>query len=248
MQKNIEKKKENLEKVDNQIKWRFSFSGEKLNADTLIEINNFVVQNSTDNPLYKISRLHINPSEKIAILGNNGVGKTTFIKSLWNTYCDNKDKKDIFIHSKSKIGYFDQNLKQVNISKNLLDTIEQYFNEIKVSMSSDNIFNSLISSGFNYEELNKPFSVLSLGEKSRLMFICLSLLQANFFILDEPTNYLDIYGKQQLKKALQDFPGGCLIVSHDRDLIEKVCNKFIVIHDNKATEFLDIQKAYKFFK
>ncbi|MEF1230831.1 ABC transporter ATP-binding protein, partial [Vibrio fortis] len=103
---------------------------------------------------------------------------------------------------------------------------------------------ALISAGFEYNRHSQKVCELSGGERSRLLMLGLSLAEYHLLMLDEPTNHLDIDGKDQLSDTLNQFEGGVLLVTHDRELIEKSCNRYWLIKDGELTEWHDLEKLY----
>ena len=104
---------------------------------------------------------------------------------------------------------------------------------------------ALISAGFSYERHDQKIAELSGGERSRLLFVGLSLAKYHFLLLDEPTNHLDIEGKEELAHCLTHFEGGLLLVSHDRELIESSCNRFWYINDGQLVEMTYLDAVYE---
>jgi ABC-type multidrug transport system ATPase subunit len=103
---------------------------------------------------------------------------------------------------------------------------------------------ALIRAGFPYSRHGQRVHALSGGERARLLFLALSLASHHLLWLDEPTNHLDLAGKEELAEALNAFPGGVLLVSHDRDLIERSCNRFWLIRDGRIQEAHSAERAY----
>jgi heme-transporting ATPase len=148
-------------------------------------------------------------------------------------------------HPAASIGYYDQSLQQLADDATLPDALYPFASLSETARSDTARKQALISAGFPYSRHHQKVSTLSGGERARLLFLALSLASYHLLFLDEPTNHLDMDGKRELSEALQGFEGGCLLVSHDRDLIEQGCNRFWVVHDGKLEQWQDAADAYR---
>ena len=179
-----------------------------------------------DKILIEGMKLRINIGDKVCMIGDNGCGKTTLIKAIINQSSDR-----IKIGTNIKIGYIPQ---QINFEKDetILEYARNYFigDESYLRAALDKFF-------FHGDDVFKKVSKLSGGEKVRLKLFSLIQDKCNFLILDEPTNHIDIFTKEDLESALQDFKGTLLFVSHDRYFINKLATKVVHIHDKKITEY-----------
>lgn len=181
----------------------------------------------------------ITRGEKIALVGKNGVGKTTFTKILMGR---EKYDGEIFIGHQVTPAYFAQDeAEKLNGDLTVFDTIDH----AAVGDVRKQVRNMLGSFMFGGDDIEKKVKVLSGGEKTRLALCRLLLSPVNFIILDEPTNHLDIVSKERLKEALKKYDGTLLIVSHDRDFLEgltdktyEVFDKRIKVHFGPISEFL----------
>jgi ATP-binding cassette subfamily F protein 3 len=176
--------------------------------------------------------LTIERGEKIAFVGKNGEGKTTMARILMQQLeCTGEQ---ILGHN-VKIGYFAQNQASLlNEEITALETIDQ----IAVGDIRTKIRDILGAFMFSGEDVDKKVKVLSGGERSRLAMIRLLLEPVNFLVLDEPTNHLDIHSKGILKKALQDFDGTLLLVSHDREFLDGLVNVVYEFKNKKIKQHL----------
>ena len=178
-----------------------------------------------DKVIFKDIDLLLARNEKIALLGPNGVGKSTFLKAL-TSEIEYKGKIE-FGHN-VKIGYFAQD------SAEKLDpnkTVFQIIDDIAEGDKRSEIRATLGAFLFGGEEIDKKVSVLSGGERTRLAICKLLFYDFNFLILDEPTNHLDLTSKDILKEALKSYEGTLLLVSHDRDFLNGLSNKIWEIKD-----------------
>ncbi len=193
-----------------------------------------------DTVLFHIDELLIRPGERLALLGHNGVGKTTFIKSLVAAIGDDEVPASYRISPQTAMGYYDQELDEVQGSGSLFD-----FASARVDASDESLRRRLINAGFPYKDHIKRVRVLSGGERARLLFLVLSMRRANFLILDEPTNHVDIEGKEQLEIDLTDGAAAVLMTSHDRRFIETVADRFVLIEGGRLTEITDPQTFFR---
>lgn len=180
--------------------------------------------------------LNVFKNDKIGIIGSNGSGKSTLIHTIMDMIP--KISGSVTFGLNSKVGYFDQTLTQSVSEKTLVDD----FIEIYPNLSITQARSSLGSFQFCGEDALKRICDLSGGEKVRFALCKLLKIRPNILILDEPTNHMDIVGKETLENMLIDYRGTILVVSHDRYLINKVCNKLIVFSDNGA-KFYDCNYA-----
>ncbi len=169
--------------------------------------------------------------EKIGIIGANGCGKSTFIRIITGSDDDFTGKLDFGINV--DISYYDQKLKGLSDDKTIIEEIRDF----RPLMTDTEIRTLLGSFLFTNDESFKPISTLSGGERARVTLTKLFLEQSNLLILDEPTNHLDIYAKEVLEKALIDFDGTVLMVSHDRYFLENIASRIVEIENGKATSY-----------
>lgn len=176
--------------------------------------------------------LTIERGEKVALVGKNGEGKSTLVKCIMNEI-DHGGKLEL--GHNVKIGYFAQNQAQLlNQEVTVFDTIDQ----VAVGDVRTKIRDILGAFMFGGEASDKRVKVLSGGERSRLAMIRLLLEPVNLLILDEPTNHLDIASKDVLKKAINEFEGTAIIVSHDRDFLDGLVDKVYEFGGGKVVEHL----------
>ena len=159
-------------------------------ANKMLHIENRVIESPGDNPhkLFSISEFYIRPGDRIALLGHNGVGKTTLIKLIMAQYAENFAGDFIRFNPQCDIGYYDQEMAGFSAQLSLLETLRKHCHR-----GTESEFKaSLIKAGFEFRDHDKKIKVLSGGEKSRVMFLIIKINQPNFLILDEPTNHIDI--------------------------------------------------------
>ncbi|MBR5795563.1 MAG: ABC-F type ribosomal protection protein [Erysipelotrichaceae bacterium] len=179
-------------------------------------------------PLCTIN-LEVMKGQRIAIIGPNGKGKSTFVKTLMEIVPPLGG--EFMLGHQIEIGYFDQQLAQFNTNKTVLDELWDDFPEYDRTQ----IRTTLGSFLFSADDVFKTVDVLSGGEKVRLSLAKLMLQEGNLLILDEPTNHLDILGKEALEEALTDYEGTILLVTHDRYFMQKIATSILRIDENGAT-------------
>ena len=171
--------------------------------------------------LFQDISFEIKRGEHVAIIGDNGTGKTTLLKILNQVVA--ADSGSFKLGSKVQIGYYDQEHHVLHMEKNIFDEISDDY----PSLNNTQIRNTLAAFLFTGDDVYKLISDLSGGERGRVSLAKLMLSEANFLILDEPTNHLDIASKEILEKALNDYIGTVLYVSHDRYFINQTATRIL---------------------
>ena len=192
-----------------------------------------------DLTLFKGVNLSVGRGEKIALLGPNGVGKSTLLKRIMKV--EDGEGTVNYGHNVNLTYFAQDQVNQLDPNKTVFDTVDDIAEgEIRKQLRS--ILGAFLFSG---EDIDKKVSVLSGGEKTRLALCQLLLSPSNFLILDEPTNHLDIQSKEVLKQALQKYEGTFIVVSHDREFLEGLTNriwdienKHLKIHHYTVKEYL----------
>ena len=176
---------------------------------------------SFDKPLFENVQFEVNKQERVALIGPNGIGKTTLFHMILGDYIPQHGK--IKLGSKVMIGYYDQEHTSLSFQK----TIFQEISDTYPQMNNTEIRNACASFQFKGEDVFKTMNMLSGGERGRVVLMKLLLSRCNFLILDEPTNHLDIESKEVLEDALMNFEGTILFISHDRYFINKLATKVV---------------------
>ena len=176
--------------------------------------------------------LDLRKMNAIAIVGPNGIGKSTFIKSIVDQIPFIKGEKRF--GANVEVGYYDQTQSKLTPSNTVLDEL---WNDFKLTPEVE-IRNRLGAFLFSGDDVKKSVGMLSGGERARLLLAKLSMENNNFLILDEPTNHLDIDSKEVLENALIDFDGTLLFVSHDRYFINRVATHVLELSENGSTLYL----------
>ena len=176
---------------------------------------------SFDHLLFQHLNFDVKKQDRIAIIGPNGIGKTTFFKILLGE--EKADSGHLLWGSHVEVAYYDQEHASLNPTKTIFDEIHDAY----PLMTNTQVRQALAAFQFKQEDVFKEINVLSGGEKGRVVLCKLLLKQANLLILDEPTNHLDISSKEVLEDALNSFDGTILFISHDRYFINKIANKVL---------------------
>ncbi|CUX50022.1 ribosomal protection-like ABC-F family protein [Clostridium sp. C105KSO13] len=182
--------------------------------------------------LFRDVSFEITRGEHVAIIGDNGTGKTTLLKILNQVLLP--DTGSFTLGSKVKIGYYDQEHHVLHSRKNIFDEISDDY----PTLTNTQIRSTLAAFQFTGDDVYKLIKDLSGGEKGRVSLAKLMLSEANFLILDEPTNHLDITSKEILEKALNDYTGTVLYVSHDRYFINQTATRILELVNQTFVNYI----------
>ena len=211
--------------------FHFSFSEPENTPHTLLKLDDVSIGYQDTLILDKITR-DVFIGDRIGMLGANGEGKSTFIKYLAgevNAFNGEYEK-----HKHLKIAYFAQHqLEQLDAESDAIGHMMQ----LDKQASEQTLRDYLGRFNFRNEKISQKIATLSGGEKARLVLACLVYTKPNLLLLDEPTNHLDIDMRDALSMALQSYQGAMLLVSHDRHLINTVCDSFWLVKDRQVKEF-----------
>ncbi|MDN6731753.1 MAG: ATP-binding cassette domain-containing protein, partial [Atopostipes suicloacalis] len=210
----------------------FSFIPGRESGNIVVQAEDLAIGYEENQPLSQGIDLDIKKGDAIALIGPNGIGKSTLLKTLVGKI--DPLASDIHFGSKVDTGYYDQEQKDLDSSKSLLNEV---WDEHPLT-DEEKIRTFLGSFLFSGEDVEKSIASLSGGEKARVSLAKLALEQDNFLVLDEPTNHLDIDSKEVLENALIDFQGTLLFVSHDRYFINRLATKVIDIGPDGSTLYL----------
>jgi ATP-binding cassette subfamily F protein 3 len=182
--------------------------------------------------------LDIDTGDKIGLFGPNGAGKTTLIKAILGEL---PSKGELWVAPGARIGYFAQ-------GHDLMDPKLTSLEQINKSLEGDARARArafLYRFMMTQKDAERPISTLSGGERARVALALLLSSNLNFLVLDEPTNYLDLMAKHAVEMALADYPGTFVIITHDRYLLDSVCNEVAEMRDGKLTVFKGSYSQYK---
>ncbi|UWM62207.1 ABC-F family ATP-binding cassette domain-containing protein [Enterobacter sp. CP102] len=240
MEKQVERLKESQTEVTAGSQWTLTLRGDALRADRLLEMDNLDVPPAPGLPaLFRVDIARLKSGDRVAIIGRNGCGKSSLMKLIWQQCSAEQSTDTLKLHPRLAPGYYDQTLHQLPDDAPLLDALEPF------APNPQDRKMALISAGFPWARHGQQVSTLSGGERSRLLFVGLTLARYSLLMLDEPTNHLDMEGKEALADTLQQFEGGVLLVSHDRQLITQSCNRFWLIEDGKLSEWHDADAVFE---
>ncbi|HFS5273865.1 TPA: ABC-F family ATP-binding cassette domain-containing protein [Streptococcus pneumoniae] len=208
-----------------------TFQSEKTSGNVVLTVENTAIGYDGE-VLSQPINLDLRKMNAVAIVGPNGIGKSTFIKSIVDQIPFIKGEKRF--GANVEVGYYDQTQSKLTPSNTVLDEL---WNDFKLTPEVE-IRNRLGAFLFSGDDVKKSVGMLSGGEKARLLLAKLSMENNNFLILDEPTNHLDIDSKEVLENALIDFDGTLLVVSHDRYFINRVATHVLELSENGSTLYL----------
>ena len=208
-----------------------TFRSDKVSGNVVLTVENAAIGYDGE-ILSEPINLDLRKLNAMAIVGPNGIGKTTFIKSIVDQIPFIKGEKRF--GANVEVGYYDQAQSKLTPSNSVLDEL---WNDFKLTPEVE-IRNRLGAFLFSGDDVKKLVGMLSGGEKARLLLAKLSMENNNFLILDEPTNHLDIDSKEVLENALIDFDGTLLFVSHDRYFINRVATHVLELSENGSTLYL----------
>jgi len=172
--------------------------------------------------LYKNIEFELKRGDRVFIIGSNGCGKTTLLKSIL------RHEKNIKFGEKVTVGYFDQHGENIDKEKTIFDELHDTY----PMLSDTEIRNALAAFLFKGDEVFAKIGTLSGGERARVTLCKLMLLGSNFLMLDEPTNHLDLQSREVLEEALANYDGTLLVVSHDRYFINRLSNRILHLTKN----------------
>ncbi|CUY45390.1 ABC-F family ATP-binding cassette domain-containing protein [Serratia marcescens] len=240
MEKRVDRLKEEQTTLTAGSPWRLRLQGEALDADRLLALPQWAVRPAPEAPvLFSLAHLRVKSGDRIAIVGRNGCGKSSLLHLLWQAYQQPTERPALF-HPRVRIGYYDQSLQQLRDEDTLSEALAQF-----APLTEEQRKMALIGAGFPYLRHHQQIRSLSGGERSRLLFVGLTLANHSLLLLDEPTNHLDIAGKEELAETLRQFAGAVMLVTHDRMLIEQSCNRFWLIDQQKLEEWHDLAPVYQ---
>lgn len=209
----------------------FGFQIERQSGNDVLMIEDLAIGYGQE-PVSRNISFRITRGESIALVGPNGIGKSTLLKTIVNklSLIDGR----IRFGANVTIGYYDQELAELTSNKRVLNELWDDY-PLKPEKEIRTILGNFLFSG---DDVLKPVQSLSGGQKARLALAKLMMQNANFLILDEPTNHLDLDSKEVLENSLIDYPGTILFVSHDRYFINRIATKVLELSENGTVEYL----------
>ncbi len=210
----------------------FSFGVEYMSGKDVLQVRELAVSFTPPQTLFSNVSFDLHRGETVALIGPNGIGKSTLLKCLLGTH--RQQSGAIQWGTKVKLGYYDQEQTNLNPANTVLEELWSEYPHMEEARIRTVLGNFL----FSGEDVLKKIAALSGGEKARVALAKLMLLEANMLILDEPTNHLDLYSKEVLESALIDYEGTLLFISHDRYFLNKMAERIVELHPQGVEHFL----------
>ena len=186
-----------------------------------------------DGPLFKGLNMMMEMGEKVAILGTNGIGKSTLIKTLVGALAP--DTGTIKWSENAQIGYYAQDhAEDFDTDLNVFDWMAQWKQENEDEQAVRSVLGRLL---FSQDDIKKPVKVLSGGEQGRMLFGKLMMQRPNILIMDEPTNHLDMESIESLNMALELYQGTLIFVSHDREFVSSLATRILELTEDGIRDF-----------
>ena len=199
-------------------------------ARVLIAIDNLDVKTPGGDKLFRIDKLHVFHGDRIVILGKNGAGKSQLMKLLHRAMTG-LSLEGLRVTPTVRPGYVDQAMSQLPTSGSPLQFITTQFDQ-----GDQRSVSLLAAAGFPPDKQTRPISQLSYGQRARLGLLALRLTQPNFYLLDEPTNHVDIPGQEQLEEEILTHGASCALISHDRSFVRAIGTRFFTIDRRRLVE------------
>ncbi|GBG08112.1 multidrug ABC transporter ATP-binding protein [Paenibacillus agaridevorans] len=228
---------EKMERLDKPLgdlkKAHFTFEIERMSGKDVLSVDDLSITfPGKEQPLFRHIGFDLTRGETVALIGPNGIGKSTLLKALMGQL--EPASGTIRFGTHVKIGYYDQEHTRLNGQNTVLEEVWSEYSHMEEARIRTVLGNFL----FSGEDVLKRISSLSGGEKARVLLAKLMLAQANLLILDEPTNHLDLFSKEVLEAALIDYEGTLLFISHDRYFLNKMAERIIELHPDGIRHFL----------
>ncbi|MBU5353672.1 ABC-F type ribosomal protection protein [Paenibacillus barcinonensis] len=213
-------------------KAHFSFQTAVMSGKEVLRVDQLSVAYDEGSPLFRNVSFDLRRGETVALIGPNGIGKSTMLKCLTGSL--RPAQGDIQWGTKVQIGYYDQEQTGLNPSNTVLEELWSAYPGMEEARIRTVLGNFL----FSGDDVLKKISSLSGGEKARVSLSKLMLKEANVLILDEPTNHLDLFAKEVLEAALMDYEGTLLFISHDRYFLNKMAERIVELHAGGTEHYL----------
>lgn len=237
-----EKALEKMEKVDAPDKEKdaskIKFEASVKSGHDVLHIEN-LSKSYGDKKLFSNLNLDLKRGEKVALIGENGRGKTTLLKIILNNI--EADTGKFILGTNVNVGYYDQEQSDLNLDKAIIDEVWDEF----PTLTTSKLRGVLASFLFTGDDVFKIINTLSGGEKCRINLLKLMLSRSNLLLLDEPTNHLDIMSREALEDALLTYDGTLMVISHDRYFLNKVIGRILELNENGVKEFLGNYSYYQ---
>jgi len=199
-------------------------------AKLLVGIENVTVSTPVGTPLFRIDKLHIFQGERIVLLGRNGTGKSQFVKLL-NRAITEGGVDGIKVTPSVVLGYTDQDMSQLPDRET-----PGAFIGTRFKLPDARVRSLLAAAGFAIEKQSRPMAELSFGQRARVGLLALRLTEPNFYLMDEPTNHVDIPGRETLESEILEHDATGVLVSHDRSFVRNVGNRYLLIDGKRLKQ------------
>jgi ATPase subunit of ABC transporter with duplicated ATPase domains len=200
-----------------------------IRAKVLVALENVKVATPDGRLLFTVPKLFLCQGDRLVLLGRNGAGKSQFMKLVARAIAS-EDVAGIRVTTSLKMGAIDQEISQLPRSGTPFDVIARF-------RQGDQRTKALLAgAGFPIEKQAKPIGALSLGQRARLALLALRLSEPNFYLLDEPTNHVDIAGQERLEAEILEHGASCIVVSHDRSFVRHIGTRFVEIVGHRLVE------------
>ncbi|CAI3193987.1 ribosomal protection-like ABC-F family protein [Clostridium neonatale] len=236
-----EKMLEKIERIDAPDKEK---KASRINFETMVKSGYDVLhveklsKSYGDKKLFTNLNFDLKRGEKVALIGENGRGKTTFFKIIMDKIESDSGSK--VLGANVNLGYYDQEQSNLNLDKTIIDEVWDEFPEL----TTTELRNYLGSFLFRGDDVFKEINKLSGGERCRINLLKLMLSKSNLLLLDEPTNHLDIPSREALEEAILTYDGTLIVISHDRYFLNKVINRILELEENGVNEYLGNYNYY----
>jgi ATPase subunit of ABC transporter with duplicated ATPase domains len=237
LQKKQKQLRERAEKIENKVDELHSerpgeirLAGGGTYAKSLVRLKDLDVATPDDRLLFTIKDLNIRQGDRVVVLGRNGSGKSTLIRLLRRALVEGEDVEGVRVTPTLSTGYLDQALSNISPERSAFDHVSAR------GESDAQCRSALANAGISFDWQTKPVKLLSWGQRARVALLALRFEKPNFYLLDEPTNHVDIAGQEALAGEITSRGAGCVLVTHDRTFARETGSRFFVIENCKLTE------------
>ena len=228
------KKLEEVEKPEEDSPIKMTLPNERSFKNKTVVRAEKVAGEISNQKLWNPTTFFLKGGDKVGIIGPNGSGKTTLLKKILN-----ESDSDIYLSAAVKVGYFSQNMDVLDADNTIIENVK------KESKQTETLIRIVLARlGFYQNDVEKKVKVLSGGERVKVSLAKIFVSDCNTLILDEPTNFLDVYALEALEELLIEYEGTVLIVSHDRSFISSIATKILAFEDNELIFFEGTYEEY----